>query len=65
MKNSFEQTFSGSSGETLILKNLDSDPTMWIVDIFKKSFLGKKKSGSFWFSHKIDAEEFVSKYLKR
>lgn len=61
MKNSFEQAFK-SGDVTLILRNVESDPAMWIVDIYRKGLIGRKKKGSYWFSSKEDAEEFVSNY---
>jgi hypothetical protein len=64
MKNTNEKFVSGN-GETIILTNTEYDPAMWIVEIFKKSMFGKKKTGSYWFSHKGDAEDFVADYIKR
>ncbi len=64
MKNTFEK-FVSANGETVTLKNNESDPAMWIVEIFTKSIFGKKKTGSFWFSHKEDAEDFLSGYKKK
>ncbi len=64
MKNTNEK-FISVKGETIILTNNESDPAMWIVEIFSKSFFGKKKTGSYWFSHKKDAEDFLSGYMKK
>jgi hypothetical protein len=64
MKNTHDNFVSGS-GEMITLTNTEYDPAMWIVEIFKKSLFGKKKTGSYWFSHKEEAEEFVSNYVKK
>lgn len=64
MKKNFEQVFT-VDGKTLVMRNVESDPAMWIVDILEKSFLGKKKMGSYWFSLKEDAEEFIRNYPRK
>ena len=64
MKNTDEK-FVSAKGETITLKNNESDPAMWIVEIFSKSLFGKKKTGSYWFSGKKEAEDFLKDCIKK
>ena len=44
---------SGNNYITLI--NRVSDPLMWILTVYKKKFLHKKKISTFWFNGEIEA----------
>ncbi len=61
MKSTLEKK-EAANGDVLVLRNQNSDPGMWIVDVMKKSIFGKKKSGSYWFSSRQDAEEYIRNY---
>lgn len=59
------QEFRTQDGHSVTLRNSIYDPMMWIVEVMKKSWLGKKKAGSYWFSCKEDAENFIKEMTGR
>ncbi|MDQ3020990.1 MAG: hypothetical protein M3R36_10520 [Bacteroidota bacterium] len=60
----FEKVFSGSGKKFAVLINRLSDPSMWVLNIYKKFLFFKKKIGSYWFTNKADAELFALDYIK-
>jgi hypothetical protein len=61
----FEKVFSGSGNKKLVLSNSVSDPSMWILNIYKKILFFKKKIGSYWFNDQAEAELFALDYIKQ
>lgn len=55
-----KEVIKSASGKVIEILNRDSDPTMWIVSVYKKVLFFKKKIVSEWFSSKIDALEFAN-----
>jgi hypothetical protein len=60
----FEKVFSGSGNKKVVLINRVSDPSMWILNIYKKILFFKKKIDSYWFYDKAGAEQFALEYIK-
>ncbi len=47
-----KERIPNSSGKIIEIINRDSDPTMWILNVYKKILFFKKKILSEWFSTK-------------
>ena len=58
---STKEILKSTSGKIVEILNRDSDPTMWIVSVYKRILFFKKKVASEWFSKKEDALEFANK----
>ena len=54
------EKMKSASGKIIEILNRDSDPTMWIVSVYKQILFFKKKVISEWFSSKVDALEFAN-----
>ena len=61
----FKKIFSNTGNKSIVLVNRDSDPTMWILNVYKKILFFKKKIESYWFNDREDAEIFAAEYLKK
>lgn len=57
---STKEKMKSASGKIIEVLNRDSDPTMWIVSVYKQILFFKKKVVSEWFSSKSDALEFAN-----
>ncbi|MCB0722055.1 MAG: hypothetical protein KDC73_01320 [Ignavibacteriae bacterium] len=57
---STKEILKSTSGKIVEILNRDSDPTMWIVSVYKRILFFKKKVASEWFSKKEDALEFAN-----
>ena len=57
---STKEKMKSASGKIIEIMNRDSDPTMWIVSVYKQILFFKKKVVSEWFSSKSDALEFAN-----
>lgn len=55
-----KERITNTSGKIIELVNRDSDPTMWILNVYKKILFFKKKIVSEWFSTKEDALDFAN-----
>ena len=55
-----KERITNSSGKIIELVNRDSDPTMWILNVYKKILFFKKRVMSEWFSTKEDALDFAN-----
>lgn len=55
-----KERIPNSSGKIIEIINRDSDPTMWILNVYKKILFFKKKILSEWFSTKEDALDFAN-----
>ena len=55
-----KERITNTSGKIIELVNRDSDPTMWILNVYKKILFFKKKVVSEWFSTKEDALDFAN-----
>ena len=60
----FEKVFSDSGSRKVVLINRISDPSMWIIYVYKKILFFKKKMQTYWFTNQEDAEEFALQYVK-
>ncbi|HMQ69869.1 MAG TPA: hypothetical protein PKA90_12835 [Ignavibacteria bacterium] len=55
----FKKEFAISGNRKAVLSNSRSDPSMWILDIYKKILFFNKKTGSYWFYDKQEAEKYA------
>ncbi|MBK6538629.1 MAG: hypothetical protein WBQ38_08175 [Ignavibacteria bacterium] len=62
--NTYEKVFSDSGNKKVVLINDNSDPSMWILYVYKKILFFKKKINTYWFSNKDQAELFALEYVK-
>ena len=62
--NTFEKVFSDSGNRKVVLINDVSDPSMWILYVYKKMLFFKKKINTYWFNSKDQAELFALEYVK-
>ncbi|MBK7447297.1 MAG: hypothetical protein IPJ45_15025 [Ignavibacteria bacterium] len=62
--NTYEKVFSDSGNKKVVLINDNSDPSMWILYVYKKILFFKKKIKTYWFSNKDQAELFALEYVK-
>ncbi len=60
----FEKIYTGQGNTLIVLNNRYSDPSMWIVNVYKKILFFKKKIISYWFYSKKEAEIFAENYIK-
>ncbi len=60
----FKKVFSGTGDKKVVLINRVSDPSMWILYIYKKLLFFKKNINTYWFYSKEEAEKFAERYLK-
>ncbi len=60
----FEEVISNSGNRKVILSNTLSDPSMWIINVYKKILFFNRKIKSFWFNSKEDAEQFALEHSK-
>ena len=60
----FEKVFSDSGSRKVVLVNRLSDPSMWVLYIYKKILFFKKKMQTYWFTNQEDAEVFALEYVK-
>ena len=63
--NNFEKVFPDSGSKKVLLINRMSDPSMWVVYIYKKILFFKKKLETYWFTNKEDAVKFAEEYGKK
>lgn len=61
----FKKVFSNTGNKSVVLVNRDSDPSMWILNVYKNILFFKKKIESYWFNGREDAERFAEEYLKK
>lgn len=61
----FKKVFSNTGNKSVVLLNRDSDPSMWILNVYKNILFFKKKIESYWFNGREDAERFAEEYLKK
>ena len=60
----FEKVFSDSGSRKVVLVNRLSDPSMWVLYIYKKILFFKKKMQTYWFTNQEDAEVFALEWVK-
>jgi len=60
----FEKVFSDSGSRKVVLVNRLSDPSMWVLYIYKKILFFKKKMNTYWFTNQEDAELFALEWVK-
>ncbi len=60
----FEKVFSDSGSRKVVLVNRLSDPSMWVIYIYKKILFFKKKINTYWFTNQEDAEVFALEWVK-
>lgn len=53
-----------SGNNYITLTNRLSDPLMWILTVYKKKFLFKKKISSYWFNGESDAMKYSDEIIK-
>jgi len=53
-----------SKNNYITLTNRLSDPLMWILTVYKKKFLFKKKVSSYWFNGESDAIKHSDEIIK-
>ena len=54
-----KEVIKSASGKLVELIHRDSDPSMWIVNVYKKVIFFKKRISSKWFSDKEEALQYV------
>ncbi|HMS33887.1 MAG TPA: hypothetical protein PKC91_07360 [Ignavibacteria bacterium] len=62
--NNFEKVFSDKGNKQVVLINRLSDPSMWVLYVYKKILFFKKKMQTYWFTNQKDAEVFALEYVK-
>lgn len=62
--NNFEKVFSNTGKSQVVLINRLSDPSMWVLYVYKKILFFKKKMQTYWFTNQNDAEIFALEYVK-
>ena len=62
--NNFEKVFSDTGNKKVVLINRLSDPSMWVLYVYKKILFFKKKIQTYWFTNQEDAEVFALEYVK-
>ena len=62
--NNFEKVFSDTGNKKVVLINRLSDPSMWVLYVYKKILFFKKKIQTYWFTSQEDAEVFALEYVK-
>ncbi len=62
--NNFEKVFSNTGSKKVVLINRLSDPSMWVLYVYKKILFFKKKMQTYWFTNQEDAEVFALEYVK-
>ena len=60
----FEKVFSDSGSRKVVLVNRLTDPSMWVLYIYKKILFFKKKMKTYWFTNQEDAEVFALEWVK-
>lgn len=55
----FEKEISISGDRKAVLSNSRSDPSMWILNVYKKVLFFNKKTESYWFYDQDEAEKFA------
>lgn len=65
MMKDFEKVYSDTGNKKVVLINRLSDPAMWVLSIYKRILFFKKKTGSYWFTGKDEAEKFALEYIKQ
>ncbi len=60
----FEKIFADSGNKIVVLINRVSDPSMWVLSIYKKILFFRKKIASYWFNDREGAEKFALDYIK-
>jgi len=53
-----------SGNNYITLTNRLSDPLMWVLTVYKKKFLFRKKISSYWFNGEIDAMKHSEAIIK-
>lgn len=60
----FSKTMAGPENTELQLINRVSDPSMWILTVYKKILFFRKKIKTYWFYGKDEAERFAENYVR-
>ncbi len=60
----FEKVYLDTASRKVVLINRISDPSMWVIYVYKKILFLKKKIESYWFTNQKDAEIFALEYVK-
>ncbi len=53
-----------SGNNYITLTNRKSDPGMWIMNVYKKNFLFRKKTGTYWYTGEADAMKHSGEIIK-
>lgn len=58
------KVIANSKNHYIVLSNQVSDPSVWVLKIYKKILFFKKKVFSYWFNNEKQATEYANEYLK-